>query len=104
MNYYYISRITNAQMIHINNASLDIYIDAGLWFPNTKAKVNQLLTIMKENDFTDDMPDILDRIIQDLKSAKIFKNRNNLHTKTFNRMLKSNIEQIDTYRRMEFDG
>ena len=79
------------------NNSFTLEINVGLWFPNTKGKVKELLKLIKENDENYHKDAILASLVEDLKMAETFHNWEVNSTKMFCKMLNSNIEQIRVY-------
>ena len=94
MIYYYKTVNENVPHIRILHYSFELKINVSNWFPNTKAKLNQLLKLMEEYDFDGKLPEILIQLSDDLKSHQTFKDREVKSTKMFCKMLNSNIEQI----------
>ena len=79
------------------NNSFIMEINVGLWFPNTKGKVKELLKLIKENDEDDRCMSVLANINEDLKLAVTFRDREVKSTKMFCKMLNSNIEQVKLF-------
>lgn len=96
MIYYYHLAKTGKPQLKITTDSMNLEINVGMWFPNTKAKVKQLLTIMKENkwDCETQFAGALAGLVEDLRLSYTFKDREVKNTKMFCKMLNSNIEQI----------
>lgn len=96
MIYYYHLAKTGEPQLKITTDSMNLEIKVGMWFPNTKVKVKQLLTIMKENkwDCETQFAGALAGLVEDLKVRDTFNGRVVKSSKTFCRMLNSNIEQI----------
>lgn len=94
MIYYYKTVNENVPHIRILHYSFELKINVSNWFPNTKAKLNQLLKLMHEYDFEGKLPEILIQLSDDIKTYQTFIHREVKSTKMFNRMLNSNIEQI----------
>ena len=99
MIYYYHEARTGLPKMKIETQSMKLEINIGMWFPNTKSKVKQLLTIMKENkwDCETQFAGALAGLVEDLKLSETFKNREVKNTKMFCKMLNNNIEQIRIY-------
>lgn len=94
MIYYYHKVADSVPMLRITTDSFDLQLNVGMWFPNTKAKVSQLLKLMYEYDFKKDLQVILEQLQEDLKSKATFQDRKVQSAKMFCKMLNSNIEQI----------
>lgn len=94
MIYYYHNVKGNEPYIRIITQAMKLDINISMWFPNTKAKLNQLLKLMEEYDFEGKLPEILIQLSDDLKSYQTFMHREVKSTKMFVKMLNSNIEQI----------
>lgn len=94
MIYYYHRLVDKEPMLRITTDSFDLQINVGMWFPNTKAKVIQLLKLMYEYDYKGELPEILEVLQEDLKSKATFQDRKVQSAKMFCKMLNSNIEQI----------
>ena len=100
MIYYYDKRCGAADtVIKIESSSMKMIVYVAKWFPNTQAKLNRLLNIMKNYDDDGILPDVLSRLYDDLKDPDMFKLRPNTEKDTFKRMLKKNIINI-----VEFGG
>lgn len=100
MIYYYDKRCGAAvTVIKIESSSLKMILYVADWFPNTQAKLNRLLNIMKDYDDDGILPDVLSRLFDDLKDPNMFKFRPNSEKDTFKRMLKKNLINI-----VEFGG
>lgn len=100
MIYYYDKRCGAADtVIKIESSSMKMIVYVAKWFPNTQAKLNRLLNIMKDYDDDGILPDVLSRLYDDLKDPDMFKLRPNTEKDTFKRMLKKNIINI-----VEFGG
>ena len=100
MIYYYNKRCGVANtVIKIESRSMKMIVYVAEWFPNTQAKLNRLLNIMKDYDDDGILPDVLSRLYDDLKDPDMFKLRANTEKDTFKRMLKKNIINI-----VEFGG
>lgn len=100
MIYYYSKRQGAADtVIKIESSSMKMIVYVARWFPNTQAKLNRLLNIMKDYDDDGILPDVLSRLYDDLKDPDMFKLRENTEKDTFKRMLKKNIINI-----VEFGG
>ena len=99
MIYYYHEARTGLPKMKIEgwNGSFNLEINVNMWFPNTKAKVKTLLNIIKENDEDDRCASVLATLVEDLKVRDTFNGRVVKSSKTFCRMLNSNIEQIRIY-------
>ena len=99
MIYYYHLAKTGKPYLKISTDSFNLEINVGMWFPNTKAKVKQLLTIMNENkwDCETQFAGALAGLVEDLRLSYTFKDREVKNTKMFCKMLNSNIEQIRIY-------
>ena len=69
MIYYYHLAKTGKPYLKITTDSMNLEINVGMWFPNTKAKVKQLLTIMKENkwDWETQFAGALAGLVEDLR-------------------------------------
>ena len=94
MIYYYRPIMQQVPQIRITSNSIELLIKVNLWFPNTKAKLNQLLKLMNKYDTNNKLQYILPLLQEDLKTAAIFIDRPVKSTKMFCKMLNSNIEQI----------
>lgn len=94
MIYYYRPVKQQVPQIRITSDSMELLIKVGLWFPNTKAKLNQLLKLMDEHDTDNKLQYVLPALQEDLKTAATFRDRPVKSTKMFCKMLNSNIEQI----------
>ena len=94
MIYYFKTVNANVPHIRILHYSFGLTINISNWFPNTKAKLNQLLKLMEIYDFEGKLPEILIQLSDDLKSHQTFQYREVKSTKMFVKMLNSNIEQI----------
>lgn len=94
MIYYYKTADGNIPHIRIMHYSFELKLNVSNWFPNTKAKLNQLLKLMNEYDYEGKLPEILIKLSDDLKSHETFLHREVKSTKMFCMMLNSNIEQI----------
>ena len=96
MIYYYHEARTGLPKMKIEgwNNSFNLEINVNMWFPNTKAKVKTLLNIIKENDEDDRKASVLATLVEDLKVRDTFNGRVVKSSKTFCRMLNSNIEQV----------
>lgn len=100
MIYYYDKRCGAADtVIKIETSSLKMIVYVAHWFPNTQAKLNRLLNIMKDYDDDGILPDVLSRLFDDLKDPKMFELRPNREKDAFKRMLKKNLITI-----VEFGG
>lgn len=100
MIYYYDKRCGAADaVIKIESSSMKMIVYVAQWFPNTQAKLNRLLNIMKDYDDDGILPDVLSRLYDDLKDPDMFKLRPNTEKDTFKRMLKKNLINI-----VEFGG
>lgn len=100
MIFYYDKRRGAAEtVIRIETDSLEMIVYVARWFPNTQAKLNRLLNIMKDYDDDGILPDVLSRLFDDLKDPDMFKLRPNTEKDTFKRMLKKNLINI-----VEFGG
>lgn len=100
MIYYYDKRCGAADtVIKIETDSMKMIVYVARWFPNTQAKLNRLLNIMKDYDDDGILPDVLSRLFDDLKDPDMFKLRPNTEKDTFKRMLKKNLINI-----VEFGG
>lgn len=100
MIYYYNKRCGAANtVIKIESSSMKMIVYVAQWFPNTQAKLNRLLNIMKDYDDDGILPDVLSRLFDDLKDPDMFKLRPNTEKDTFKRMLKKNLINI-----VEFGG
>ena len=100
MIYYYDKRCGAADtVIKIESSSMKMIVYVAHWFPNTQAKLNRLLNIMKDYDDDGILPDVLSRLFDDLKDPKMFELRPNTEKDTFKRMLKKNLINI-----VEFGG
>ena len=99
MIYYFHQIIDNKPMLRLKTSTLDLTINVSMWFPNTKAKVKQLLTTMKENkwDCEIQFAEALAGLVEDLKLSETFKGREVKNTRMFCKMLNSNIEQVRVY-------
>ena len=99
MIYYYHLAKTGKPYLKITTDSMNLEINVGMWFPNTKAKVKQLLTILKENkwDCETQFSGALAGLVEDLRLSYTFKDREVKNTKMFCKMLNSNIEQIRVF-------
>lgn len=94
MIYYYHNVKGNEPYIRIITQAMKLDVNVSMWFPNTKAKLNQLLKLMEEYDFEGELPVVLIQLSDDLKSHQTFQYRKVKSTKMFVKMLNSNIEQI----------
>ena len=94
MIYYYHIVKRNEPYIRILTQAMILDVNVSMWFPNTKAKLNQLLKLMEEYDNRGKLPEILIQLSDDLKSHQTFQYREVKSTKMFVKMLNSNIEQI----------
>ena len=101
MIYYYHLAKTGKPYLKVTTDSMNLEINVGMWFPNTKVKVKQLLTIMKENSYncvtSTQFAGALAGLVEDLKLSYTFKDREVKNTKMFCKMLNSNIEQIRVF-------
>ena len=97
MIYYYRTKDGNIPHIRIRHYSFELILNVGNWFPNTKAKLNQLLKLMNEYDEEGKLPDILCYLQEDLKLKDTFRFREVKSTKMFCKMLNSNISQIGMF-------
>lgn len=98
MIYYYRPVKQQVPQIRITSDSMELLINVNLWFPNTKAKLNQLLKLMDEHDTDNKLQYVLPALQEDLKTAATFRDRPVKSTKMFCKMLNSNIEQIMIFR------
>lgn len=98
---YYYNKHNGAKVtvIKIESSSMKMILYVADWFPNTQAKLNRLLNIMKDYDDDGILPDVLSRLYDDLKEPDMFKFRPNSEKDTFKRMLKKNLINI-----VEFGG
>lgn len=94
MIYYYRPVKQQVPQIRITSESMELLIKVNLWFPNTKAKLNQLLKLMDEHDTDNKLQYVLPALQEDLKTAATFRDIPVKSTKMFCKMLNSNIEQI----------
>ena len=100
MIYYYNKRCGAADtVIKIETSSLKMIVYVAHWFPNTQAKLNRLLNIMRDYDDDEILPDVLSRLFDDLKDPKMFELRPNREKDAFKCMLKKNLITI-----VEFGG
>ena len=90
MIYYYHNVKGNEPYIRIITQAMKLDINVSMWFPNTKAKLNQLLKLMEEYDYEGKLPEILIQLSDDLKSYQTFMHRE----------VKSNVRQ-DTHSNIE---
>ena len=99
MIYYYHRAKDSKPFLKIDgwNNSFTMEINVGLWFPNTKRKVKELLKLIKENDEKHACMAVLASLNEDLKLVSTFRDREVKSTKMFCKMLNSNIEQIRVY-------
>lgn len=99
MIYYYHRAKDLKPMLKIEgwNNSFTLEINVGLWFPNTKAKLKDLLKLIRDNDENDRCMSVLATLNEDLKSKYTFDNRKVKSTKMFAKMLNSNIEQVKLF-------
>lgn len=98
MIYYYNKRCGAADtVIKIETSSLKMIVYVAQWFPNTQAKLNRLLNIMKDYDDDGILPDVLSRLIDDLKDRNMFEMRPNRNKDTFWRMLQKNLKTISEF-------
>lgn len=98
MIYYYRPIKQQVPRIRITSDSMELVIQVGLWFPNTKAKLNQLLKLMDEHDTDNKLQYVLPALQEDLKLAATFRDRPVRSAKMFCKMLNSNISQIEMFR------
>lgn len=97
MIYYYKTVDGYIPHIRIMTHSFELKINVSNWFPNTKAKLNQLLKLLNEYDYEGKLPEILIQLSEDLKSKATFQYREVKSAKMFCRMLNSNISQIGMF-------
>ncbi len=96
MIYYYRPIKQQVPQIRITSDSMELLIKVGLWFPNTKAKVKQLLDLMAEYN-TGNMEDILKKLIETLEDKSTFELNFNKDQKMFKKMLTRNINMLKDY-------
>ena len=78
--------------------SMRLIIFISEWFPNTKAKCNQLLKIMKEYSSPAELGEVLTWLYFKLDQKKaVFGYRENIEKPAFNRMLSSNRMLISLF-------
>lgn len=100
MIYYYNKKWESPEsVIVVESSSMKLTVYVAHWFPNTQAKLNRLLNIMKDYDDDGILPDVLSKLFDDLKDPDMFKLRPNKEKDTFKRMLKKNLINI-----VEFGG
>lgn len=99
MIYYYrqINQSHDVPMIRITISSLELVLKVAEWFPANQQKLKKLLDMMNEYDDDGMLPDILIRLIEDLKDEKIFLHRTNRKKDMFRKMLHKNIDNIIEY-------
>ena len=98
MIYYYNKRCGAAEtVIKIETDSMKMIVYVAKWFPNTQAKLNRLLNIMKDYDDDGILPDVLSRLFDDLKDPKMFELRPNTEKDAFKRMLHNNLYKISEF-------
>ena len=78
--------------------SMRLIINISEWFPNTKAKCNQLLKIMREYSSPAELGEVLTWLYFNLDNKKAtFGYRENIEKPAFNKMLSSNKSLISMF-------
>ena len=98
MIYYYNKKYEAPEtVIVVESSSMKMTVYVAHWFPNTQAKLNRLLNIMKDYDDDGILPDVLSRLIDDLIDRNMFEMRPNRNKDTFWRMLQRNLKTISEF-------
>ena len=97
--YYHGDHEDDKPILRVTSKSLELVLNVAEWFPQNQQKLKKLLDVL--NDYDDDgiLPDIIIRLIDDLKDGKIFLHRTNRKKDMFRKMLNKNILNI-----IEFGG